>query len=89
MKFEPISRWLFTDDDSPIKQLQCPMNRSWARMAPAGGARQCDTCNHLVHDTGPLSDDEVADLVAKQPEACLKVSLDQPNLRIVHRDARG
>ena len=46
--------------------------------------RMCSGCEKTIHDTEHLSDDKIEHLLVKDPQACLKVGLNQDNVKIVH-----
>lgn len=78
MKFNPIRRRLYTDDLVFLKALDCPSTPRWE--TPVGSEaprdRTCATCDRVVVDTAVRTDREIADLLASDPDTCLKVSLD-------------
>jgi hypothetical protein len=90
LKFNPITRRLYTDGGELIKQLRCPYRMAWDALVPTdkGSVRQCQTCERPITDTVGMADDDVLAMVRTDPSACLKVSLDQANLRVVYQDVR-
>ena len=84
MKIDPTDFSLYTDDGRFLKILDCPLKKSWQELKPVEfGKRMCDSCSCHVHDTAMMSDQELVDLLIKEPDACLKVSSDQPNCTVV------
>jgi hypothetical protein len=85
MKFDPISRTLYTDQGQFLKVLHCPKQKRWQDLRQTGpeAHRSCSHCERTVFDTAELSDPQIVDLLHNDPDTCLKVSLDQPNVRIV------
>jgi hypothetical protein len=45
--------------------------------------RKCTNCNHLIVDTERLSDEDLLKIVRQNPDTCLKIDLNQDNLKIV------
>ncbi len=88
MKFNPMTQRLCTDDNVKIKILDCPVSMSWGQMEGSWGdrARRCTICGKSVTDTVDLSDDQVLSITRADPSACLKVDLNQDNIRVVNHD---
>ena len=88
MKFNPLTRRLYTDDKVLLKQLHCPYRISWDSLQATGeeGVRLCEACERKITDTAGLRDEEVLSILERDPEACLRVSLNQDNLRVIHSD---
>jgi hypothetical protein len=85
MRFDPGTGILRTDGGKLIKRLHCPLEKRWEEMAPIGRGdlqRLCRSCGKCVINTEGMSDDHVAHVVARDPEACLMVRLDAANLTI-------
>jgi hypothetical protein len=63
---------------------------SWDALVPTDEAsvRRCQKCERPITDTADLADNDVLAIVRTDPSACLKVSLDQANLRVVYHDVR-
>ena len=91
MMFNPSTRSLFTDELRLVKELHCPIKASWSLLSPTqdAAARQCDTCDSSVTDTATLTDAQAIALIEANPDACLKVDLNQPNLRLTHHEPRA
>lgn len=90
MRVNPLSKRLYTDEGVLIKQLHCPYRVSWDALVPTDetAVRRCQKCEKPITDTAGLTDHAVVAIVRADPSACLKVSLDQANLRVVHHDVR-
>ncbi len=88
MKFNPISRKLYTDSNVPIKQLNCPYSMRWRELAvnEDKSSRRCEVCGKGIMDTQGLSDAVVLEAVRRDPAACLKLDLSQENIRMVNFD---
>lgn len=85
MKFNPLTKQLFTNDGRLIKRLHCPFRLDWRKLAATENpaARHCGICEHRVTDTAMLTEEELLELLSENPSACLKVDLNQPNLTII------
>lgn len=84
MKINPKTLDLYTDSGEFLKQLYCPLKKSWGEMEPmTPTARMCDSCSRVVHDTSLYSDEELVSLMAKEPGACLKVTPVQENCTVL------
>lgn len=86
MQFDPIKKTVFTDAGEFVKQMHCPYKMQWDQLEleVAGGAyRKCSKCDHLIVDTGVLTDEELLKMVRGNPDTCLKIDLNQPNLKII------
>ena len=88
MKFNPITRRLFSDDGELIKRLHCPYGMGWAGLESTAdpSVSTCAICERGIKDTDGMSDTAVRQLVRENPSACLKIALNQDNIRVVHRD---
>jgi hypothetical protein len=85
MQFDPIQQNLYSSQGILLKKLHCPLHKSWDQLQTQNGAhRLCTSCQHTVHDTAVLTEAELIQLLEKEPTACLKINLNQDNLRIQH-----
>ena len=83
MKFDPIDKELYTDDGRLIKKLHCPFKISWDNLEPAApNYRKCSMCDNSIVDTKYLTDEQLLSMMEQKPETCLKVDLNQENLKI-------
>ena len=76
---------LFTDSGRFLKRLHCPKQADWDSMDDSAlpGARICQECTHMVHDTAMMSEADVVRLLERDPAACLKISLTQNNCTVM------
>ena len=80
MKFDPIKKEIYTDEGKYIKQMNCRYKINWDNLEKINPTlRKCDNCNHLIIDTSFLSDEELYNIVRQNPDACLKIDLNQNN----------
>ena len=84
MKFDPLTKSLYTDAGEFIKTLGCPLARRWEQLAASDGGphRRCDACERAVLDTAGFDDAELLVLVRADPETCLSVSARQGNVTL-------
>lgn len=84
MKFNPVSKRLYTNDCRLIKKLECRFPVRWEEMLQTDNpvVRWCDICGDTVTDTASFSDEEVVDMVRRDSNACFKVSFDQANITV-------
>ena len=84
MKFNPITKDIYTDKDVYVKTLNCPYKMIWDELETTNSTiRKCANCNHFIIDTEFLSDDELLKIVRQNPDTCLKINLNQLNIKTV------
>ncbi len=84
MKFNPLTKDIYTDNDEFVKRMHCPFQMNWDDLEHSRKAKPlCVNCNRFIIDTQELADDELLTIIKQNPEACLKVDLNQENLKIV------
>jgi hypothetical protein len=90
MKYNPITQELYTDAGIFLKQLHCPLVKTWEQLDPTSNAqaKSCSTCNKPVYDTSLLMDSDLQAMLQSAPETCLKVDLEQSNLIITYANHR-
>lgn len=87
MKVDLITKRLYTDGGELIKQLHCPYRVAWKDMKPAmenARARSCAQCEHVVLDTALYTETELVKQLEQDPNTCLKINMEQKNIRIIH-----
>lgn len=85
MKLNPSNKELYTDSGTFLKRLHCPVSVMWKDlMEKVSNTRACSHCDKTIYDTEHLSDAEIEHLLTQDPQACLKVSFNQDNVKIVH-----
>jgi hypothetical protein len=87
MKIDLQNGDLFTNAGKFLKRLHCPKDAEWDKMtgAPSLGARTCRECSRIVHDTSAMTEEEIEQLLKREPASCLKVSLSQDNCNVIPR----
>ncbi len=85
MKLNMITRQLYTNDGTLLKKLHCPYGVTWQSLTDTDSldAKACDICKRIVYDTASMTDESVLRQVRQDHDTCLKVDLNQSNLRIV------
>jgi hypothetical protein len=84
MKFDPLTKKVYTDKDEFVKTMNCPYKMSWDQLEVTNSSfRKCSNCDHLIVDTEGLSDDQLLKIVRQKPETCLKIDLNQQNVKII------
>jgi hypothetical protein len=85
VKFNPLTVSLYTDDNQLLKVLECPYSISWSNCTSTQNSdiRTCDICERQITDTGNFTDHQLRRLISQKADACLKVELNQDNLRVI------
>ena len=85
MKINPSTKEIFTATGTFVKRLYCPIHVKWKAMKKIGdGSRICIECNKTIQDTASFNDTDLIKLIKNDPQACLKVNLNQDNVKIIH-----
>ena len=83
MKFDPITKEIFTDKNEFVKKLDCPYRMTWLDLERSKSKfPKCSDCEKVIIDTNILTDDELVEIVKQDPNTCLKVDLNQNNLTV-------
>ena len=84
MKFNPITKELYTDKDDFIKSLHCPLKISWELLDPHNSySKKCSYCERSIIDTQLFSDEDIHEIVNLNPNTCLKIDLNQNNIKLL------
>lgn len=84
MKFDPLTKQVYTDKGEFVKTMHCPFKMSWDKLEPINSTlRKCSNCDFLIVDTGVLEDDDILKIVRQNPDTCLKINLNQHNIKIL------
>ena len=84
MKFNPITKDIYTDNNEFVKTMNCLYKISWEKLEPINSTiRKCENCDHLIIDTESITDDELLKIVTQNPDTCLKIDLNQKNIKIL------
>jgi hypothetical protein len=85
MLYNPVTKDLFTSDGRFLKRLHCPLNTAWDELEPDSSTdevRHCAACHHSVTDTALVSETALVQLLRQDPDACLKICVEQPNIEL-------
>jgi Fe-S-cluster-containing dehydrogenase component len=90
MKFDPLSKHIYTDKGEFVKTMNCPYKMTWDNLEITNSTmRKCTNCDHLIVDTESISDEDLLKIVRQNPDTCLKIDLNQHNLKIVSNGIIG
>lgn len=90
MKFNPITKDVFTDQGKFIKQLNCPYKMNWETLEGTNpDRRKCSNCDHFIINTKHLEDVVLLKMVKQNPKVCLKIDLNQDNVKLTSNGAFG
>ena len=78
MKYNPITKKLFTNGGEFIKKLDCPFNTQWKSLKKG----VCETCKTQVIDANNLSEIELLKLIEQNHKTCIKVYSNQLKIGI-------
>ncbi|NGX85394.1 hypothetical protein [Aequorivita sp. KMM 9714] len=69
MKFDPITKDVYTDKGEFVKTLNCPYKMSWDKLEVINSSsRKCVNCDHLIIDTENLTDHNLLDIIKQNPQ---------------------
>jgi hypothetical protein len=90
MKFNPLTKEIYTDKGEFVKTMNCPYKMNWDNLETTIiNMRKCANCDHLIVDTEVITDDELLKMVRQNPDICLKIDLNQQNIKIVTNGVLG
>ena len=90
MKFDPLTKDIYTDKDEFVKIMNCPYKMSWDNLEATNSTfRKCANCNHLIVDTEGITDNDLLKIVIQNPDTCLKIDLNQHNIKIITNGILG
>ena len=90
MKFNPLTKDIYTDKDEFVKTLNCPYKISWDKLEATNSTlRKCTICDHSIVDTEGITDDDLLKIVTQNPDTCLKIDLNQFNIKIISNGILG
>ena len=85
MKINPSTKEIFTDSGEFVKRLHCPIHVKWKKIKKTEvDTIICFERNKTIHDTASLNDTDLVRLINNDPQACLRVNLNQENIKIIH-----
>lgn len=76
MKYNPITKTLFTDDNQFLKKMHCPFKMDWNSLeSKSPNARSCTNCQKQIYDAMQFSDNGLLDLFKQNPDTCVKIDI--------------
>jgi hypothetical protein len=86
MKFNPKTKEVFSDDNIFIKKLSCHLTISEKDLIKQTSQIDiCRFCKKEIFDTSYLSDSELLNLFKLKPNTCIKLDVNQPNLKLTDK----
>ena len=90
MKFNPLTKAIYTDNGEFVKTMNCPYKVRWDNLgATTSSTRKCTNCDHSILDTAVLTDEDLLHIVRQNPGTCLKIDLNQHNIKIISNGILG
>lgn len=84
MKFNPITKEVYTDKDQFVKKLNCPFKMKWDDLEQTNSTfRKCSNCESLIINTKYYTDNELLEIIKQKPNTCFKVDLNQHNVKLI------
>ena len=85
MIFKLATKELFSNKGAFIKKLHCPYHIKWQELDSfkSSAHKTCSLCKKTIYNSTDMNESQVVDLVARDPEACLKIDLNQNNIKTV------
>ena len=66
-----------------IKRLHCPYGMKWSDVQDKKESfGMCSICSRNIIDIQQYSENEIIEIMSKDPESCIKLDLNNPNIRI-------
>lgn len=83
MKLDLNTKELFTDEGNFLKVLECPKKVQASELKKlSADSYKCSFCDHIILETAGLTDEQLQQILKKDPQQCLKVNINQSNLKI-------
>ena len=83
MKIDLLSRKLYTDSGTFLKKLHCPKKIKNSDLETQNGKLNCTICSRSILDTAGMDDSKLLEVMKNHPQQCLKIDLNQQNLKIL------
>ncbi len=76
MKYNPITKTLFTDDNQLLKKMNCPFKMDWNNLESISPtSRSCTTCQKEIYDAMQYSDEQLLEMFKLNPDSCVKIDI--------------
>jgi hypothetical protein len=84
MIFDISTKTLFSSDGKILKKLSCPKDIVWNELEKTSlKTRNCRICQTEVLDTAYLSENQIIQLLATNPNSCIRINIDQTNIKFI------
>jgi len=82
--FNPIKKQLLTEDGKLLKKLNCPFSINWEDLKKTKPQenRECHLCSKQIVNSSSVTTEELMTKIKLNPDICLKVDLEQNNIRV-------
>ena len=80
MNYDPLTQTLTTSSGRLIKKMHCPYRLDKDELDT--GLR-CRQCHRTLMDAHSLPEETLANLLEQEPDTCLVLDIDHPQLRII------
>lgn len=70
---------IYAENGEWLKKIDCPKAARLEDMQVLSlKTSHCSLCNHVIHDTDFMSENDIVALLRADPQACLKISILNP-----------
>lgn len=84
MIFDISTKTLFSSDGKILKKLFCPKDIVWNDLEKTSSkTRNCRICQTEVLDTAYLTENQIIQLLATNPNSCIRINIDQTNIKFI------
>jgi hypothetical protein len=84
MIFDISTKTLFSSDGKILKKLFCPKDIVWNDLEKTSlKIRNCRICQTEVLDTAYLTESQIIQLLATNPNSCIRINIDQTNIKFI------
>ena len=79
MTLKIVDNNIYDQDQVWLKKIDCPKAARLLDMQVLSlKTSHCSLCDHVIHDTDFMSENDIVDLLREDPQACLKISILNP-----------
>jgi len=86
LKFNPITKKIYTDDGEYLKKMYCPFIIQWNKLNSIDNSntiKNCLICKKNIIDTAFFNDEQIRNMIKEDKKTCLKINLKQNNIKII------
>lgn len=74
---------IYTENGEWLKKIDCPKSARLEDMQVVSDETfKCSLCDHVIHDTDFMSENDIVALLRTDPQACLKISILNPTFEV-------